>query len=906
MKYGDTFAQWSIPEWANYNVDYNEIKRFIKDGTTKTKKPVSIPGRFSQEDRQKAFEDEFYTRLLEQHEQVNLFVKSKSGEIRRRLEHIGRLLSCLLGDGLPKDGTPISIRRIERFGKIEELALNIGEEIKKLAQFVAAQRLAFQKLLKKYIKWTGSNKIGSRFRRTALDKPTSFSRIDLDPLLQQFAEVLNAVQAPFITGGVSWRANSDPHLLRTSVNSGKVSTYSIDFQEVEPTGSLLQAAFKGSSEVEFDACLATVPLGRSSGRAVYWVHQDNIVQVQVLLVQHMRIRPSVSRSRKNSLSGSVAHGQRLSRRSSISVLTGNTLGPSADNLSMVILDDLQRFSNEQNGLTISDFEDTAGRCPENAAVSIRWGASGEALVHLSPKFSNDESTEHAPQTIKINRKNIPKFLDVDYDAVQELISSDDQEPEIQRVKNWLASHQEIRPLVVVRSIRTRFSGLKNEEDNGVWAALDQDVKMMPPYPELLGSSHPDSISQLPQNEVITFPHAVLDVRWEGGIGKELVDELDNSYLVKRIRGFSLETHAIATVCKLTSTRNPLWIDSLDTDIRKVPSRNPSFGNVASQIASNSSRTPGEHTPRSATSTSAGPSTAVFSAPEHDSSTTSDSDHHGDIRFCVSSKKATKPMPISIPYRRVISDEEGYWNELTHGEDVTNQDVYTIYTDPNVEIFPGWEAMSRFFTSIASRLNRSTMKVKRWLNITEPHPLQSGEADPLLDDEQRPISDHSTDVADADIENLHRRYGTLPHTSHNIIAHLDAQLSRETAVVFYLEVVCFSVSFVLDFVATVLKMTGRRKEAVPVDIGVCIATTASLFLAVSGLGLMLNKRDRLSWIHHIAVMLAFGMGRCHVPIQSGLLQSVKKIAILNAGLPTPGRSNGTLDVGYDVRELTVLN
>lgn len=66
------------------NVDYNELKNLIKVNTTKDQgQAIAIPG---QPDTALAkFEDTFFNELYNQHDRVDLFVKSKADEIRRRL-----------------------------------------------------------------------------------------------------------------------------------------------------------------------------------------------------------------------------------------------------------------------------------------------------------------------------------------------------------------------------------------------------------------------------------------------------------------------------------------------------------------------------------------------------------------------------------------------------------------------------------------------------------------------------------------------------------------------------------------------------------------------------------------------------------------------------------------------------
>lgn len=76
------------------NIDYEEIKHFIKENTTPGKgKAISIPG--TGDETAKGFEDSLYSILDEQHDRISSFVKSKAGEINRRL---GRYMGTSVKD----------------------------------------------------------------------------------------------------------------------------------------------------------------------------------------------------------------------------------------------------------------------------------------------------------------------------------------------------------------------------------------------------------------------------------------------------------------------------------------------------------------------------------------------------------------------------------------------------------------------------------------------------------------------------------------------------------------------------------------------------------------------------------------------------------------------------------------
>jgi len=79
MKYGR-------PRTDNFvdNIDYNSIKRLIKDNTSPGQgKAVSIPG--TGNSVEKDFSNQLFVVLNNEHDRINLFVKSRWYEINSRL-----------------------------------------------------------------------------------------------------------------------------------------------------------------------------------------------------------------------------------------------------------------------------------------------------------------------------------------------------------------------------------------------------------------------------------------------------------------------------------------------------------------------------------------------------------------------------------------------------------------------------------------------------------------------------------------------------------------------------------------------------------------------------------------------------------------------------------------------------
>jgi SPX domain protein involved in polyphosphate accumulation len=101
------------------NIDYDYLKDLIKHQTTPgTNKAVSIPGQG--ESTERAFRETFLHVLQAQHDRINLFIRSKSGEIERRLDHISKSLEQLqLKQRTSPQGARLPARVVERYAKID-------------------------------------------------------------------------------------------------------------------------------------------------------------------------------------------------------------------------------------------------------------------------------------------------------------------------------------------------------------------------------------------------------------------------------------------------------------------------------------------------------------------------------------------------------------------------------------------------------------------------------------------------------------------------------------------------------------------------------------------------------------------------------------------------------------------
>ena len=414
----------------------------------------------------------------------------------------------------------------------------VGEEIQSLSRFVGAQRLAFQKLLKKYRKWTGSSDLGNRFRKEILDRRTSFSKTDFEPLLARWTEVLASVRAPFVDG-INWQPDrteskkeglkpheSTPHKFPSDSAQNQSPTSQHGAKDPS-SAAILQTAWDNGSNLEIDTALATIPFGSRAAKAAYWIHPDNIVQIHVLLLQYTRLQKTnetvSSPERPSSSRGSISgHAAKFSSRTD-------------EEVGIVICDDLQRLAQRQSSETISDFENRKGLSSEKAATSIRYSPSGDAIVVVGDASkdaveSGCSDTEIFTGKARFKRKSIQRLFatsSCDHDAMTE--SSENSG----RVSEWLAKHKEVQPLVQLQLRRTRFVGLKNCSTNGLWATLDKNISMRICRPNFLASEGCFNMNNDEgKNDMETFPHAVLEIRTEGPVDADVIAALDASYLVR--------------------------------------------------------------------------------------------------------------------------------------------------------------------------------------------------------------------------------------------------------------------------------------------------------------------------------------------------------------------------------------
>jgi hypothetical protein len=198
----------------------------------------------------------------------------------------------------------------------------------------------------------------------------------------------------------------------------------------------------------------------------------------------------------------------------------------------------------------------------------------------------------------------------------------------------------------------------------------------------------------------------------------------------------------------------------------------------------------------------------------------------------------------------------YWNEYDDGSETGGpEDDYAIYIDPELSsTFPG-------FGYVQAILGMPFEKAKHWFSSR-----RGSEHEPLLGN-TRPntrgyfstTSGDSDEEADYDSSSEFPAYGYAAHYAFPSIAEQKVIRYREK-VLFWGTIGCFTASFVLLGISSVLISTGRHKLRVEVDAAVTVGVAMSLLCACSALGMTLYRRDPLSISHRIMVGSTF-MAAC---------------------------------------------
>lgn len=354
-----------------------------------------------------------------------------------------------------------------------------------------------------------------RFKHEVLSQPGTFSQTDLSSLLNYWTDTLHAVRD-------AYQAGQAPHAPKIALTNEKPmdAAQSADLRVVP---SKIHAAAETGNELDIDTALATLPLGPSGTRATYWVHAEQVVEIHILLLQSLRLfEGKATRSQPSSPLETVR------RRDS-----SDGLNDRADDVGAIFIDELDRYARQRSSTTVEDTEETSGKPAARVLGSAYWNASGEAAVSVPSEIDHENS--EATVFAKLKRKHLGSLLSLDRSSTSRrpsglspIAESVSEADPVDDLHSWLLSHRNFRPVAGICAKRSRFVGMDNDSDHGIWAMLDREICMKASMGTDLGESDwPNKV----RSGAAAFPFAVLEIRCEGAQTNDLIRVLDNSHLV---------------------------------------------------------------------------------------------------------------------------------------------------------------------------------------------------------------------------------------------------------------------------------------------------------------------------------------------------------------------------------------
>ncbi|KAJ8653822.1 hypothetical protein O0I10_010503 [Lichtheimia ornata] len=287
--------------------------------------------------------------------------------------------------------------------------------------------------------------------------------------------------------------------------------------------------------------------------AKYWIHPDNVTEVQSILLLHLPVLI---------FNKDKPYEQTDSAISSV------------------------YFDNE-------DFDLYTGRLQRDEgaeAIRFRWyGPSDQHSIFIERK------THHAPwlngvsikDRFRLDAKEVPDFLEGKL-SPQTIASRFQDNPQQAKDTEFIATgvqqsvhEKHLRPVVRIFYNRTAF---QLPGDQRVRVSLDTDLTFIrekaPSWQEWhrpdVGVDYP--FNHVDEKDIVRFPYAVLETKVQSHLGQEPPAWLENlikSHLVHEVPRFSKYLHAAANLFRDHLPLLPWWLSEMDIDIRKP--RETNFG-----------------------------------------------------------------------------------------------------------------------------------------------------------------------------------------------------------------------------------------------------------------------------------------------------------------------------------------
>ncbi|TPX44878.1 hypothetical protein SeLEV6574_g04230 [Synchytrium endobioticum] len=292
----------------------------------------------------------------------------------------------------------------------------------------------------------------------------------------------------------------------------------------------------------------------------YWVHPDNITEVKLIILKYLPVLVFSSKG-------------------------GKEFDPA---ITSIYLD------NDAFELYLGRLEKTEGA----EAIRIRWyGNMDQQEIFIERKTHREDWTGETSvkSRFAIKEKYVNGFLSGTYTMDKTIAKLRDRKQKSDKELDEMATlSREIQLSMLKRKLHPMVRTFYNRTafqlpgDARVRISLDTDLTMVREdnYGRMRSGDNwrrvdigttLRSFAHLPEEDIVRFPYAVLEVKLQNQAGSESpkwVTELINSHLVEEVPKFSKFIHGVATLIESRVTMLPFWLPQMDKDIRKEAPKRP--------------------------------------------------------------------------------------------------------------------------------------------------------------------------------------------------------------------------------------------------------------------------------------------------------------------------------------------
>ncbi|KAI9598964.1 VTC domain-containing protein [Syncephalis fuscata] len=516
MKFGSQLKEGLFPEWRFYYLDYDGLKRQLKDRTQ--------GGSYQESD------EAYYVELLERElEKVYGFQVVKLGEIHRRVQSLEERVKRLRQEtaqepveGEEETGELSEEEKAASYQQIEEEVNQVLEEVNELARFTRLNYSGFLKIIKKHDKHTGYV-LKPMFMVRLNARP--FYRENFDDLILQLSRLYDVVR-----------------------NGGR-----------DPVGR--SAAAGGSGAQDF--------VRRTTK---YWVHPDNVLELKFYVLKYLPVLLFQASKNTGSMADEAGgpssapdpaissiyfdneeldlYQGRLEKTEGAEAVRFRWYGPVTNNEIFI-----ERKTHR---------EDWTGE----TSVKQRFPLKEKHVnAFLRGEYTLDKTI--AKMRAAGTRKPVEiDALEVLAAEIQGSLHNKNLKPTMRTFYNRTA-FQLPGDATVRISLDTELSLIREDNMDGKTRAGDNWRRTD------VGTNYP--FSHLPDSEICRFPYAILEVKLQTEVGTEppnWVTNLVQSHLVEEVPKFSKFIHGCATLLEPHVQLLPFWLPQMDKDIRKRPKSMP--------------------------------------------------------------------------------------------------------------------------------------------------------------------------------------------------------------------------------------------------------------------------------------------------------------------------------------------